>query len=220
MMQNLNLTWAQDLGSVTELLSGDFFQPLGRSSSHQLWSSAMVISPLVRGLFGLSWNAPENTLRVVPNLPADWNEAHLRNVPFRESKLDLDFKRSNGRLVVTATVKGNARLCLSGPSDANGTCESPTTVVEIPLPAVELAIPAALPSPGDMTQQLKALGQKFDPRQATFEFEAWGGSEYNLPLRLNHTGITVEGARIIAGKLALTFPADGGYVRKTVTFRW
>ncbi len=70
LMQNLNLTWAQDLGSVTELLSGDFFQPLGRSSSHQLWSSAMVLSPLLRGLFGLSWDVPRYTLHVAPNLPA------------------------------------------------------------------------------------------------------------------------------------------------------
>lgn len=56
LMQNAGLTWAQDLGAVTELLSGQFFQPLGRSSSHQLWSSAMVITPLLRGLFGLSWD--------------------------------------------------------------------------------------------------------------------------------------------------------------------
>jgi len=57
-MQNADLTWSQDLGSVTELLSGRFFQPLGRSSAHQLWSSAMVISPVVRGLLGLTWDVP------------------------------------------------------------------------------------------------------------------------------------------------------------------
>ena len=45
-MQNANLTWAQDLGAVTELLSGQFYQALGRSTAHQLWSSAMVISPV------------------------------------------------------------------------------------------------------------------------------------------------------------------------------
>ncbi len=62
LMQNANLTWAQDLGAVTELLSGDLFQPLGRSSSHQMWSSAMVISPVVRGLLGLDWDALNRTL--------------------------------------------------------------------------------------------------------------------------------------------------------------
>ena len=72
-MQNANLTWAQDLGSVTELLSGEFFQPLGRSSSHQMWSSAMVITPLLRGLFGLDWHAANYTLRIAPHLPAGWD---------------------------------------------------------------------------------------------------------------------------------------------------
>ena len=46
LMRNVDLTWAQDPGFVTEVLSGRFFQPLGRSSSHQLWSSAMVLSCL------------------------------------------------------------------------------------------------------------------------------------------------------------------------------
>jgi glycogen debranching enzyme len=45
LMQNADLTWAQDLGSVTELLSGAYFQPFGRSTTHQLWSSAMVLRP-------------------------------------------------------------------------------------------------------------------------------------------------------------------------------
>ncbi|HTD53741.1 MAG TPA: hypothetical protein VK670_00060, partial [Silvibacterium sp.] len=40
--QNADLIWSQDLGSATELLSGQFFQPLGRSTAHQLWSAAMI----------------------------------------------------------------------------------------------------------------------------------------------------------------------------------
>ena len=54
MMQNVDLTTAQDLGAVTELLSGAYFVPFGRSTSHQLWSSAMVITPVLRGLFGIA----------------------------------------------------------------------------------------------------------------------------------------------------------------------
>src|SRR6185437_15727605 len=75
LMQNADLTWAQNLGAVTELLSGEFYRWWGRSTSHQLWSSAMVFTPAVRGMFRLEWNAAENTLTVTPNLPAQWNEA-------------------------------------------------------------------------------------------------------------------------------------------------
>ena len=45
------------LGHVTEVLSGDQYQPLSTSSPHQIWSAAMVISPLLRGMFGLSIDA-------------------------------------------------------------------------------------------------------------------------------------------------------------------
>src|SRR5256886_12046987 len=45
------------LGHVTEVLSGDYYQPLATSSPHQIWSAAMVVSPLLRGLFGLEVDA-------------------------------------------------------------------------------------------------------------------------------------------------------------------
>jgi hypothetical protein len=57
LMQNADQTTTQDLGGVTELLSGAFFIPFGRSTSHQLWSSSMVITPALRGLFGIRIDA-------------------------------------------------------------------------------------------------------------------------------------------------------------------
>ncbi|HTX75314.1 MAG TPA: hypothetical protein VMD29_03835, partial [Terracidiphilus sp.] len=81
LMQNADLTWAQDLGADTELLSGDFYVPFGRSTSHQLWSSAMVITPTLRGLFGISIDAQTKTITVNPHLPADWSGADVRNLP-------------------------------------------------------------------------------------------------------------------------------------------
>ena len=51
-MANVLLTYQYALGYVTELLSGDFNAPFGRSSHHQVWSEAMVVTPLVRGLLG------------------------------------------------------------------------------------------------------------------------------------------------------------------------
>src|SRR5262249_39683737 len=41
------------LGHVTEVLSGDYYQPLSTSSPHQIWSAAMIINPLLRGMLGL-----------------------------------------------------------------------------------------------------------------------------------------------------------------------
>ena len=103
LMQNADLTWAQDQGAVTELLSGQFFAPLGRSTSHQLWSSAMVISPVLRGLFGLEWDAAGNKLMLTPSLPAGWDHAALHHVPLGAGSVDLEMTRSGTMLVVKAT---------------------------------------------------------------------------------------------------------------------
>ncbi|MGA8029952.1 MAG: glycogen debranching protein [Bryobacteraceae bacterium] len=217
LMQNAGLTWAQDLGSVTELLSGQFFQPLGRSSSHQLWSSAMVISPMLRGLFGLEWDAPSHTLRLAPQLPADWDHAQLRHVPLGSSLVDLDFERSAGHLIVTARSSRPEVICLAEQSAASTPCK---TTLTIALKPVELSIPAALPSEGSETAQLKVLDEEFSGTQAVFSFEAPGGSAYDLPLRLNRANVSAKGAEIGNGKLHIEFPSGTGYQNKTVTFLW
>ncbi len=91
LMENANLTRAQDLGAVTELLSGDFFVPFGRSTSHQLWSSAMVVTPTLRGLFGISIDAATKTITVNPHLPASWGSATVKHISVGNDTVDLLF---------------------------------------------------------------------------------------------------------------------------------
>ena len=93
LMENANLTWAQDLGADTELLSGDFYVPFGRSTSHQLWSSAMVITPTLRGLFGISIDAQTKTITVNPHLPAEWDHAEVTGLQLPGGKADLHFTK-------------------------------------------------------------------------------------------------------------------------------
>src|SRR5437879_13368051 len=45
------------LGHVSEVLSGDCHQALCTSSPHQIWSAAMVVSPVLRGMLGLDVGA-------------------------------------------------------------------------------------------------------------------------------------------------------------------
>ncbi|MFP5226855.1 MAG: glycogen debranching protein, partial [Acidobacteriota bacterium] len=147
LMQNADLTWAQDLGDVTELLSGQYFQDLGRSTAHQLWSSAMVISPALRGMFGLEWNAPASTLTVTPRLPAGWTTAAIHHLPLGNSSLDLTFTRQGSEWLVTATGT-NVHLA----SHAAGARVTGNTL-HIPTPAVEVAVPVTLPAPGAQTEE-------------------------------------------------------------------
>jgi glycogen debranching enzyme len=91
LMQNVDLTYAQDLGAVTELLSGKFYAPLGRSTSHQMWSSAMVISPALRGLFGIRVDAEHKTVWVNPQMPAGWTGATMHNLNLEGKMVDVKF---------------------------------------------------------------------------------------------------------------------------------
>jgi len=99
LMANALLTFQGALGYVTELLSGDFNAPFGRSSHHQVWSEAMVVSPLLRGLLGIEAGDGGRALTFAPQLPADWDRVAVRNVPAGELRYDLSLSRRDGGTV-------------------------------------------------------------------------------------------------------------------------
>ena len=107
LMANALLTYAGALGDVTELLSGDFATPFGRSSHHQIWSEAMVVSPVVRGLLGLEAAGGGRTLRFVPALPATWDRVEARGVRVGSDRFDLAFERDASRAIVRITPRGS-----------------------------------------------------------------------------------------------------------------
>src|SRR5205814_4484352 len=81
-------------GHVTEVLSGDYYQPLSTSSPHQIWSAAMVISPVLRGMFGLEFDAPSHKLIFAPHVPANWNQFAVHHVATGSETADLQFSRT------------------------------------------------------------------------------------------------------------------------------
>lgn len=223
LMQNAGLTWAQDLGSVTELLSGRFFQPLGRSSSHQTWSSAMIISPLLRGLFGLEWDAGNRSLRLAPRLPADWERAKLKNVPLGNATIDLSYERRPGQWRIRAIAKSPQVFCLAAQGTPEQPCRTAPALMKefyAPVMPVEIALPVALPKEGSDTRQLKILNEVYSDHEATFTMQAAARSSYELPARLNRPHITVRGGQMSNGKLHIEFPEANADQTETVEFVW
>jgi glycogen debranching enzyme len=113
---NSLLTYTNALGYVTELLSGDFNAPFGRSSHHQVWSEAMVITPFLRGLFGIEVSDAGKTIRFAPQAPVTWNEYDVRGVRAGNNSFDFKVRRENGKFSVTARKKNDTsagRLVLS-----------------------------------------------------------------------------------------------------------
>ena len=100
LMANALLTFQGALGYVTELLSGDRNAPFGRSSHHQVWSEAMVLSPMIRGLLGLEVSDGGRALTFAPQLPADWDRVAVRNVSAGGARLAFNVARAPGRLSI------------------------------------------------------------------------------------------------------------------------
>jgi len=88
------------LGHVTEVLSGDYYQPLSTSSPHQIWSAAMVVNPLLRGMFGLEADAGARTLKFAPHVPADWTSFSIENLRLGNDTLLLNYKKSPENVLV------------------------------------------------------------------------------------------------------------------------
>ena len=84
-------------------------------------SSAMVVTPALRGLFGLNWDAPP-----------------------------LEFTRAGGRLIVRARSATGAVPCLASTEAPAAPCASPDLRerwLELPLPAAEIEDPHQWGSP-------------------------------------------------------------------------
>ena len=211
--QNLLLTWAQDLGGCTELLSGAFYQPLGRSSSHQTWSSAMVLTPALRGLLGLDWDATHGILQTNPHLPAAWDHARIHNIRLGQNHIDIEMVREHGKLRVAARGETAFRLC-TAPGKCEGQNAARQQELTLALPVVEIGLEHEAPAPGSVTAQIKAVAQT----EQSLTLEGRGGSTYNLPIRINKAGVKLTGGEVSGNRLIVKFPDGEGYQRLTI--RW
>jgi glycogen debranching enzyme len=229
LMRNVDLTWAQDPGFVTEVLSGKFFQPLGRSSSHQLWSSAMVLSPAIRGLFGIDVDAPRRTLYLHPRLPASWDSAEIHNVRVGNDLYDIALKRNRTHLLATIHSAQPTVLCLN---TQNETCNDPpatTRTISLSLPPVEVSLPdQQLPEAGSPTTQPRVIDESYHPDHLSLTLEGLAGTTVDLFLRKNTAApsskhaadIKIEGADTIDDKLRVTFPQGSGFVSQQIRIDW
>jgi len=216
-MQNVDLTTAQDVGAVTELLSGDYFEPFGRSTSHQLWSSAMVITPILRGMFGIEVDALGKSLKVTPRLPADWKSAAVRRVHVGEAVVDVVCIRSGTTMLVSIEQQVGEKVTLAG-ADTDG-------ILRVALPAVEVSVEHGLPTRGSRTAHLKVLHTALDGNALTVELEGMAGSTSELRVVRNDSTVRVlaEGAALEGDRLLVSFAGAGdedGYVEKTITLKW
>lgn len=91
----------------------------------------MVITPAMRGLFGIDVTAGGKALRFAPQLPANWNQVEARNVKAGNALIDLKLERGAGKLTVKITRRGKA----SNDASANDKFTKITVAPAFPLDA-------------------------------------------------------------------------------------
>ena len=103
------------LGHFTEVLSGDYYQSFSTSSPHQIWSAAMVVSPILRGMFGLLTNAGEHEITLAPHVPADWRSFAIHNVRVGKTSVDFQYGKTldNITLEITRSGQGDCSIDFS-----------------------------------------------------------------------------------------------------------
>ena len=90
------MTYDWSLGRHGELFSGTFYQPLDQTVPHQFFASSMLVTPLLRGVFGWDPHAPNGRARLAPQLPADWREAAVRGLRVGETTIDVEIRGGPG----------------------------------------------------------------------------------------------------------------------------
>jgi glycogen debranching enzyme len=95
------------LGHFTEVLSGDYNESFATSSPHQIWSAAMVISPILRGMLGLEADAEKHQITLAPHVPADWTSFAVHNVRVNGSSVSFEYRKTADSVVLEVKRNGN-----------------------------------------------------------------------------------------------------------------
>jgi hypothetical protein len=226
---DVRLTWLQDPGAITELLSGAFYQPLARSSSHQMWSSAMLLSPAIRGMFGLRADALTHRLTMAPQLPAAWDGVTLHNVAVGDVRYDVTMHREGAAMMVSAASEEPTVLCLTAEVETAACTEPPARqhLLELPLPAIEVSLydePETYQ--GDQSHALHILDEQRGEHSLTLTVEAPADSTHTLKIRRNvasgagMASLHVDGGDLQGDLLKLRTPAGKGYQTMKITLGW
>jgi hypothetical protein len=223
-------------GHVAEVLTGDRYQTLATGCPSQVWSSAMVVSPLLAGLLGL--DAQVGQLIIAPHLPADWNHVGVRNLRAGACRVDLRLERDEAglRLDLQPRTAGTCQVTFA-PALAPGARvlgvtvdgrETPFTLethacdqhvrVALALAGAArrvvirtrgdfgLAIGDGLPELGGVSRALRVQRESWEPGRCEFTFAGPAGGEDSFAL-LNPGRVTgVEGASLEKGRLRVVLP--------------
>jgi glycogen debranching enzyme len=105
LMSTANHTFDHALGCITEVFSGTNNVWPQEAVSHQGFSTAGVVLPLVRGLLGLEGDAQEKTVTYSPHFPAAWKHVSIDDYAVGQATFSFDYQKSED--TISLNVRAN-----------------------------------------------------------------------------------------------------------------
>jgi hypothetical protein len=158
----------------------------------------MVVTPTLRGLFGIDIDAQTKTITVNPHLPASWGHAYVQTLPLGNGKETLDFSREGRELIVSlgnATTTGWKLRTDQQGAKPDPKADEPT--LRIPIPELEVdelvtgysqnmppdaPLPNRPPVPGSRTSRFRIVRSVSTDHMVTLTCEGLAGSSAHLSL--------------------------------------
>ncbi len=96
-------------GRNPELMSGAYYRTLDTAVPQQFFATSMLVTPLIRGLLGITPDAPASALELAPHLPADWDSLEVSGIVAGPHRVDVSIRRGAGSYTVHLVRRGPAR---------------------------------------------------------------------------------------------------------------
>jgi len=103
-VKQITFDWSR--GHHAELFSGRFYEPMDAAVPHQFFATSMLVTPLLRGMFGWAPDATHHRARLAPQLPPDWDRTRIRRLRVGATLLDVTLERSADSRRFTAVSHG------------------------------------------------------------------------------------------------------------------
>ena len=236
---NSLLALNQSLGHTTEVLSGSYFEGLSTSSPHQIWSAAMVISPMLKGLLGIDTSTTDKRLILSPHLPGGWTWWKAANVRFGSTTVDFAYESNADAVSLNIKANGNSGDTLQfSPAfcprakvlgvDVNGhaakfdvqkNSTDQHVVVNVPLISsairvrvqndFALVLNQGLPELGSPSRNLKIVNETWSGNSSV-TYEVAGVSGMTYSIGLRGTVASAEGAELSADRQQLKLTIPSG----------
>jgi glycogen debranching enzyme len=144
-------------GRNPEVLSGRLYKPLDTAVPQQFFATSMVLTPLIRGLFGIDVDAPRRKVRIAPHLPLDWDTVSVYGVPVGTDRLSFTIMRDSTGISIAPLLGRATPRRLGEPGSPSPTPIEIEFSPALPLGATT-SVPAAdvHPTPGDIHATVRA----------------------------------------------------------------